>query len=833
MLATKIYEEEEIEQFPKRFWADVSSGAIIFSDLARRVLTDFGCGVPEKEEELVEALVKCLRSSQYLLIIDNLESLLLSDRKWSSQFYEDFFRTWLESGGGSKILVTTREKPDLKGFEWLPLKGLKKEEGANLLRELKIQGELEAFAELVDGHPLLLKIVALLIKDKYPQDPSLERLANLGLGNLQQLLTDRRVVGNHRRENVGMVLVLDASFERLFDWQKIWLQNVSVYRGTFDWEAAMAVFPQPSESNPQLVERREVEQELRNLVKRSLLEQQKTQVNDKDRFSFQPVVLEYCRYKAGDQTEAHRRAIDYYYSKVKEEDWQTIDDLKEYLEIFYHYSQLGEYDSAFDAISTCDDFLTRRGYYAVRVELYGQLVAAWQQTDARENWNYQASLISLGNAYNSLGEYPRAIDYHQQSLDIKQAIGDRSGVAISLNNLGNAYYSLGEYPQAIDYYQQSLEITQAIGDRSGVAISLIGLGNAYYSLGEYPQAIDYHQQSLDIKQAIGDRSGVAISLNNLGNAYYSLGEYPQAIDYYQQSLEITQAIGDRSGVAISLIGLGNAYNSLGEYPQAIDYHQQSLEIKQAIGDRSGVAISLNNLGNAYYSLGEYPQAIDYYQQSLEITQAIGDRSGVAYSLIGLGSAYNSLGEYQQAIDYHQQSLEIKQAIGDRSGVAYSLIGLGNAYYSLGEYPQAIDYHQQSLEIKQAIGDRSGVAISLNNLGNAYYSLGEYPQAIDYYQQSLEIKQAIGDRSGVANSLNNLGNAYKNLGEYPRAIDYLQQSLEITRDIGDRSGVANSLKNLGNAYYSLGECPQAIDYLQQSLEITEAIGDRFGGSSCLV
>ena len=41
ILAAKIY--EEIEEFPKRFWADVSSGATIFSDLARRVLTDFGC----------------------------------------------------------------------------------------------------------------------------------------------------------------------------------------------------------------------------------------------------------------------------------------------------------------------------------------------------------------------------------------------------------------------------------------------------------------------------------------------------------------------------------------------------------------------------------------------------------------------------------------------------------------------------------------------------------------------------------------------------------------------------------------------------------------------
>ena len=41
-LAAKIY--EEIDIFSKRHWADVSTGAI-FSELARQVLTEFGCRV--------------------------------------------------------------------------------------------------------------------------------------------------------------------------------------------------------------------------------------------------------------------------------------------------------------------------------------------------------------------------------------------------------------------------------------------------------------------------------------------------------------------------------------------------------------------------------------------------------------------------------------------------------------------------------------------------------------------------------------------------------------------------------------------------------------------
>ncbi|OBQ41769.1 MAG: hypothetical protein AN485_01235 [Anabaena sp. MDT14b] len=415
----------------------------------------------------------------------------------------------------------------------------------------------------------------------------------------------------------------------------------------------------------------------------------------------------------------------------------------------------------------------------------------------------------------------------QQALAIYQKLKDRNGEANSLLNLGNAYKSLGQYPKAIEFYQQSLAIVREIGDRNGEASSLNNLGSAYRNRGQYPKAIEFYQQSLAIVREIGDRNGEASSLNNLGSAYNSLGQYPKAIEFFQQSLAIKREIGDHNGKANSLGNLGNAYNSLGQYPKAIDFYRQSLAIAREIGDRYGEGISLGNLGNAYYSLGQYLKAIEFFQQSLAIKREIGDRNGEANSLIGLGVAYYSLGQYPKAIEFHQQSLAIKREIGDRNGEASSLVNLGNAYRSLGQYSKAIDFHQQSLAISQNIGDRNGVARSLGNLGVIYDSLGQYPKAIEFYQQSLAIKREIGDRNGEANSLGNLGNAYNDLGQYPKAIEFHQQSLAIKREIGDRNGEANSLGNLGNAYNDLGQYPKAIEFHQQSLAIAREIGDIAG------
>ncbi|MEH2310182.1 MAG: tetratricopeptide repeat protein [Nostoc sp.] len=818
MLAAKIY--NEIEGFPKRFWADVSNGAG-FSDLARQVLSEFGFPVPEQEAQLVEALVGCLRSGQFLLIIDNLESLLQPDRQWGSLFYGDFFQAWVEHGGDSKVIVTTRERPELKGFEWLPLKGLQVDEGVALLTALGIQGDLTQFVELVDGHPLLLRLVADLLKEEYSQDPDLSRLADLGLENLRQLLTDSQVVGIHRRENVGMVLVLDASFNRLNELQKALLLNISVYRGAVDSAAAVAMLPGSSAA--------EIEGELRNLVKRSLLSEK---LNGKRQFEFQPVVLEYVRYKAGNQTEAHQRSINYYLLNVKQKPWQTKVDIKGYLEVFYHWFQLEKYDLAFDSIMFCNDFLTLRGYYTDQVDLHGQLIEAWEKLGKTENWNYWAALTNLGNAYNYLGQYQQAIELLQQSLDIAREIGDRNSEGLSLMNLGNAYNDLGQYQQAIELLQQSLDIAREIGDRNSEGKSLANLGNVHNDLGQYQQAIELLQQSLDIAREIGDRNSEGKSLANLGNAYNDLGQYQQAIDFLHQSLDIAREIGDRYAEGLSLMNLGNAYLSLGQYQQAIAFYQQSLDIAKEIGDRYAEGLSLMNLGNAYLSLGQYQQAIDFYQQSLDIAREIGDRNSEGKSLMNLGIAYLSLGQYQHAIEFLQQSLEIAREIGDRNSEGKSLMNLGIAYLSLGQYQRAIDFYQQSLDIAREIGDRNSEGKSLANLGNAYNYQGQYQHAIEFLQQSLDIAREIGDRNSEGKSLANLGVAYNSLGQYQHAIEFLQQSLETAKEIGDRYAEGLSLMNLGVAYNSLGQYQHAIEFLQQSLDIAREIGERNGEGTSL-
>ena len=374
----------------------------------------------------------------------------------------------------------------------------------------------------------------------------------------------------------------------------------------------------------------------------------------------------------------------------------------------------------------------------------------------------------------------------QQCLTIYQAVHDREGEAATLVNLGIAYASQGEYERVIDLQQQSLAIYREIGDRQGEAKSLGNLGNGYYFLGQYKEAFASYEESLALCQKIGDRQGEAATLVNLGSAYNSLGQYELAIAKEEESLAISRELGDRLGEASSLGNLGNACRSLRKFKEAIDFYEKSLAIFLDIGNHLGEANSLGSLGSACCSLGEYEQAIAYHNKSLAISQKIGDLIGEGNSLGNLGNAYDSLGEFELAINYHEGSLAISREIGDRLGEASSLGNLGNAYRQLQQTDKAIEKYQDSLKI--AISETMPVECFAagQNLGNLGFTQGNWQLALEGYEPALQAVEQLRKGSTtddrrqeiIKEAISVYANAvqcYINLKKYDKAVETADRS----------------------------------------------------------
>jgi CHAT domain-containing protein len=71
----------------------------------------------------------------------------------------------------------------------------------------------------------------------------------------------------------------------------------------------------------------------------------------------------------------------------------------------------------------------------------------------------------------TLRERARLFSTHYSTLIEGRAIGDRRGEAITLNNIGNVYESIGEWQKALEKFKEALPIRREIGDRRGEAIT--------------------------------------------------------------------------------------------------------------------------------------------------------------------------------------------------------------------------------------------------------------------------------------------------------------------------------------------------------------------------
>ena len=264
---------------------------------------------------------------------------------------------------------------------------------------------------------------------------------------------------------------------------------------------------------------------------------------------------------------------------------------------------------------------------------------------------------NLGSAYCCLGNFHKAIDYHERNLIITRKVGDRAGEGKEYGKLGIAYVWLGDFQKAIDYHKKHLNISMEVRDRAGEGLAYCNLGNAYASLGEDRKARDYHKKHLKIARKVGDRAGEGIAYCNLGNDYHSLGDLEKAIDYHERHLETATEVGDRAGEGRAYSGLGNAYHSLGDFQKATEYHKRHIKITREVGDRAGEAIGYCNLGNAYDNLGDSQKAIEYHERDLKIAREVGDKKGEGRAYCNLGNAYDSLGDVQKAIHYYENSVK--------------------------------------------------------------------------------------------------------------------------------------------------------------------------------
>lgn len=187
-------------------------------------------------------------------------------------------------------------------------------------------------------------------------------------------------------------------------------------------------------------------------------------------------------------------------------------------------------------------------------------------------------LTLLGYSMRTMGEYERALGFHEQALEISRDFGDRPCEIASLNHLSRTFVAQKNYQEAIRYSQQALVLSRQAGDRLSEANALATLGFSEVfqarDRGElepevYEVAINYLQQGLALAERGGDRQSQALCFSSLGIAYVEIDRYQEAIGYLQNAWEAAQISGDLYLQGLTLGYLAQAFFHQSDLPKTI------------------------------------------------------------------------------------------------------------------------------------------------------------------------------------------------------------------------------------------------------------------------
>ncbi|CAM0117467.1 hypothetical protein RSOCI_03860 [Rhabdochlamydiaceae symbiont of Dictyostelium giganteum] len=279
----------------------------------------------------------------------------------------------------------------------------------------------------------------------------------------------------------------------------------------------------------------------------------------------------------------------------------TLDDMTEnelHLELGLHFYEEKNYEKAFIQLSK-----TRES-----------------QLTATKNYSPHTSKVlnCLGNCYELLKNYEKAIEYHEKDLSRALELNEHKGQATAYTNLGNVYRSLGDYPRGKFYHEKSFRVTQNIKNSFPRNQDYCNLGASNFSSGNFSEALENYRHGLRIAQEHQDREGEGFAYSGLGNVYISIQDYEKAEIYHQKHLEIAEELNNEEWKGLAYGHLGCVYLSTGKIDLALKYHTKCLHIARLLKNSEMESKAYGNLGQTYRFLEMYTEAENCLYRSIEI-----------------------------------------------------------------------------------------------------------------------------------------------------------------------------------------------------------------------
>ena len=267
------------------------------------------------------------------------------------------------------------------------------------------------------------------------------------------------------------------------------------------------------------------------------------------------------------------------------------------------------------------------------IELHKKALYAAERSD---NTEFKVlSLNMLGVAYRRKDIIKTALDYNQKALELAEALPNKTehikrSINVALNSIGNLYQTLGQYDIAITQFRRALELERELNNKLGLAINNQNIGDCLEQKGDLESALEYYRKSLAYNEDINSDYGRIICKNSIARIYTKQGMPDAALAIFNQLHEKALKIGDNFITASVFINTGYAQTAIGKYSLAKSNIEYGLKLAEESDMPALIIAARRFLSNLAEATGDYKEALKQQKEAEDFENDLINHRNLGY-----------------------------------------------------------------------------------------------------------------------------------------------------------------------------------------------------------
>jgi len=271
--------------------------------------------------------------------------------------------------------------------------------------------------------------------------------------------------------------------------------------------------------------------------------------------------------------------------------------------------------------------------------------------------------INLGNYYQKVGPYDKALYHFEQALYIAEAGKDSTHIVNMWFKIGTNYHNDGNMAEAVRAFAKAFEyhIDDTVNLQKRTKI-VKELASQLYNLEEYEKALQYFKMVLKIQEKSKDSKEWGLAYNNVGTTYRMLRRHDEALSYLEQGEKIALRFNESQVLAVISLSKAEVLSDTEKYKEAQEQFQKSLQIAQNQKYTDLTCAIHYEQARMYFKKKDYIASLKYGQKSLKTAQELNWLLGRVQAQKILADAYEAAGNAPKGLKAYKKYTVLRDSL---------------------------------------------------------------------------------------------------------------------------------------------------------------------------